>query len=358
VTLLEAKLYPHHKVCGEFLSPECAVLLDELDFTTKLRALQPVMIETVCISAGKAVWESPLPGRALGVSRYRLDSSLAAHARESGVDLRDATTVTAVRGDLEAGFQLDMRLVSGKGQVRARTVIGAYGKRAILDRSLNRAFLRQNQPFVGLKRHFYGRRLPGRIELHGFTGGYCGMSEIEDGKTNICLLVRESVFRQAGNGSITSFVEWMQVQNPRLGRWLAAARPAMPHWLSISQVPFVDKQVVESDILMTGDAAGLIAPLAGDGMAMAIQGGKLAAEHVTEFLSGQRNADELRMGYAADWQREFSARLRLGRALQTIMMKPGWLAVGLRLTRNAPFLGQYLMTHTRDTRPASMRRIL
>ena len=36
VVLCEAKSYPHHKVCGEFLSPECTRLLDSLGLTTAM----------------------------------------------------------------------------------------------------------------------------------------------------------------------------------------------------------------------------------------------------------------------------------------------------------------------------------
>src|SRR5437016_633084 len=70
VVLFEAKAYPHAKLCGEFLSPECAGLLDDLGLTPALRALKPASIEIACLSAPDgAAWETRLPGIALGLTR-------------------------------------------------------------------------------------------------------------------------------------------------------------------------------------------------------------------------------------------------------------------------------------------------
>src|SRR5216684_5333474 len=77
VVLLEARAYPHDKLCGEFLSPECAGLLDQLGLTPALRALAPVSIDTVRLTAPNgATWESRLPGTAWGLTRRALDQSL------------------------------------------------------------------------------------------------------------------------------------------------------------------------------------------------------------------------------------------------------------------------------------------
>jgi flavin-dependent dehydrogenase len=362
VMVAEAKTYPHDKLCGEFLSPECAGLLAGLGLAESLRALQPAPIDTACLTAPDGTaWETRLPGTAWGLTRRALDEALAARARAAGAEVRTGCTVTAVEGSLEAGYTLRTRATGGQAStLRARAVIGAHGKRGLLDAALGRRFLRRSQPFVALKAHFRGPALPGRIELHGFPGGYCGLSEFEPragerGRAaNVCLLVRAEVFA-AGAGSaagperVGAFVRWMRAQNPRLEAWLARAEP-LGRWLSIAQVPFADKQPVEGGVLMAGDAAGLITPLAGDGIAMALRAGPLAAEHVSAFLNGDVTAEAARRGYAGAWRREFGPRLRLARALQGWMLRPAWLGLGLRLLKAAPRLGTYLVVHTRDSR--------
>lgn len=355
VALFEAKTYPHDKLCGEFLSPECTILLDRLGVGEALRASGPIAIENVRFSAPDgATWHASLPGVAWGLSRKTLDATLAKRARAVGVAVHEATTVRAVTGNLRNGFELDMRsagvaqaAASGKDSVtHARLVIAAHGKRSNLDRALKRRFVDQHQPFVALKSHFAGPALPARIELHGFRGGYCGFSECEGGVANVCLLAHESVFKQAEG--IDAFVRWMCAQNTRLADWLSHATQIDTRWISIAQVPFVDKRVVVDDVWMAGDAAGLIAPLAGDGIAMALHGGQLAALHAAAFLLGHLSEVESTRRYEHAWRREFGARMRLGRMLQRLMLRPRWLSFSLRMLAAAPPLGRYLIEHTRD----------
>jgi flavin-dependent dehydrogenase len=164
---------------------------------------------------------------------------------------------------------------------------------------------------------------------------------------NVCLLAHESIF--ARNNAIETFITWMQSVNPCLGRRLSPAQPTGDHWHSIAQVSFARKEIVVSDVLMTGDAAGLIVPLAGDGIAMALQSGRLAASHSANFLAGEYVAAELRQRYSSDWRRQCDARLRLGGALQSVMLRPRLLSLGLRLLSAAPSVADYLVRHTRDT---------
>ncbi len=363
VLLCEAGAYPRDKLCGEFLSPECVPLLDALGGGPALRALGPELITTAAITGPRGLaWQTRLPAPAWGLTRRALDAALAAQAQTAGVEVWTGTTVTAISGDLASGFRVSLRGPAAPkelGQaaaVGARFVLAAHGKRAALDRALNRRFLTQPQPFVALKRHFRGPPLPGRIELHTFPGGYCGLSALEQaagaGAANVCFLTHTSAWQPlaAGPDSSERFIAWMRAQSPTLGAWLAEATPLGERWLSIAQVPFSPKPPVEGEVLMAGDAAGLIAPLAGDGIAMALRGGQLAAAHITAGLRGQP-PQQLRAAYARAWQREFGSRLRVGRFAQAFLLRPRWLALGLRLLQAVPALGTYLVTHTRDLRP-------
>lgn len=340
ITLLEARSYPHHKVCGEFLSPECNVLLRKLGV---LDTLPVQFIDTAEITAPDGTsWTTRFPADALGISRYTLDMRLAERAEQSGAEVREKTPVNGITGSLNDGFCV----TTPDGELEASVVLAAHGKRSNLDRALHRHFMDQPQPFVALKNHFWGPPLPRRIELHVFPGGYCGMSEVEDGMTNICLLAREATFQQhSGSPKIETFIEWMKGQNPRLGQWLNKAEQIHENWLSIAQIPFIRKSVVHNDILMAGDSAGLITPLAGNGMAMALQGAELASHYIDRFLSGDAGAID---AYNRHWHRSFGARLRMGRFLQNFMLRPAILSPGLKLINWFPPLGQFFVNQTRD----------
>lgn len=355
VLLLEAGEYPRAKVCGEFLSPEALALFEASGFLPRLHALKPESIRTVCITAPDgAAWRTTFPAAGVGVSRYALDAALADYAASLGVTVQTKTRVTGITGDLYGGFRVSVRGHAAQAY-RAATVIAAHGRRSNLDRALNRAFLRHSQPYLGLKRHFVGKPLPNHLDLHVFPGGYCGMSHIEGGAMNVCLLTREDAFKHAG-GTVESFVAWMSGANPALGAWLADAEPLYPDWLSIAQVPFMNKTTLEGDILLAGDAAGMIAPLAGDGMAMALHSGSMAAGAIDKLLTRQIDAQTMKRDYAEQWRKAFAARLRLGRTLQSIMLRPALLSPGLRILNVLPALGDVLVAQTRDLHLAQESR--
>lgn len=346
VVLLEAKTYPHHKVCGEFISPEALPLLAGWGVLSTLEGHGPATIRRVRLTAaGGSDWCAPLPGPALSISRHAFDAALAARAQALGADLREANQVVNLSGSLDEGFVLDVRAGSRRVALQARLVIAAHGKRSAIDRVLARSFMARPQPFMALKAHFHGPPLGDEIDLHGFAGGYCGVSDIEDGKANVCLLVDQGVFGRCAGPP--AFIAWLARQNPALGAWLARAEPVGGEWQSIAQVSFETKEPVAHDIVMVGDAAGLIAPLAGDGMAMALSSGQLAGRWAGRFLEGQFTPDALRQGYMRDWRHEFGPRLRLGRALQPLMLRPRVLGPALRLLAAAPPLGRYLIRRTR-----------
>ena len=352
VALYEAKAYPHDKVCGEFLSPESEHFLNRLGVLPAIERQQPTRLRRARVVAPSGnAWSGAFRGTGLGLSRHALDATLAEQARRAGVALYERSPVSDVRGDLDDGFLVRARTADGVHEVPARAVVGAYGKRGSLDRTLDRDSRQVRTPFVGLKAHFIGPTPGDCVDLYTFPGGYCGLSEVEGRRVNACLLVRQDVFqREAGQpADVERFVAWMARQNPQLGDWLDHARRTSPEWLSISQVSFAAKRAVERDVLMAGDTAGLIAPLAGDGMSMALHGGLLAADWLTRYLCAEVDAAAVRAGYAADWRRAFAGRLRLGRLLQSVLLRPRLLEAGLTVLNAVPALGDYFVTHTRDT---------
>jgi len=366
VGLIEAGTYPRPKVCGEFLSPECVAIFAKMGFLDILHQLHPVTIRTVRLTTPRSgEWQGAFAAPALSLSRYALDQALVNYATACGVIVTTGTRVTAIDGGFAEGFTLQTQAATGRAEVRAASVIAAYGKLSALDRVLERDFFAQSpldkvpildkgrQPYIGLKQHFRGTPLPEHIDLHVFRGGYCGVSQVEAGRTNVCLMVEQAVFQEVTAGAphaVPRFVEWMSADNPQLGAWLADATPLYADWLSIGQVTLAAKTPLEGDILCVGDAAGMVAPLAGDGMAMALHSGMIAAARLHDYITQKTDAAVTKRLYTEDWRHTFAARLRLGRTLQTLMLHPSLLTPGLRLMRALPGVGNWLITHTRDMR--------
>ena len=99
--------------------------------------------------------------------------------------------------------------------------------------------------------------------------------------------------------------------------------------------------------LCIGDAAAMIAPLAGDGMAMALRSASLAAPLVARRVAGELDEPALLAAYRLAWRREFRRRLRVARVLDVILMRHRLAAAGLGLVRRAPGVGGLLIRTTR-----------
>ena len=83
--LVDRHRFPRHKVCGEFLSPEVRQTLDAAGLLDRVTALRPARVERArLISADGGYVDIPLPGIAMGLSRFRLDEALHEAAAAAG----------------------------------------------------------------------------------------------------------------------------------------------------------------------------------------------------------------------------------------------------------------------------------
>src|SRR5690606_10660310 len=106
--------------------------------------------------------------------------------------------------------------------------------------------------------------------------------------------------------------------------------------LVIAQVSFMPREQVVRHTLLLGDAAGLIAPLCGNGMSMALTGSLLAVGRMTSFLEGRSDRSSMEYGYARAWQDTFSRRLTAGRLIQGLFRHPWATNLAVRGLKYAP----------------------
>lgn len=313
VTVIEKHPYPRHKVCGEYISNEVLPYLQWLDADPGV--LSPALIERVCIStvAGRKV-ETRLPLGGFGISRFALDAFLMEKAVNNGVQLLQ-DTVTNV-SFVNEQFAIE---TAANGTLFAAHAIGAYGKRAALDQQLNRDFWEKKSPWLAVKAHYQADFPEGLVALHNFRGGYCGVSKVEKNIVNICYLASYEVFKHYRN--IDEHRREVLYENKFLKEIFTNSEPLFERPLTISQVSFSEKKKVEQHILMTGDTAGLIHPLCGNGMAMAISSAQLAAQQI---LDGQPRL-ALEKAYTRKWNQQFAKRMKAGSLLSTIFTHP-WLS--------------------------------
>jgi flavin-dependent dehydrogenase len=342
VLLLEKQRYPAHKLCGEFLSVEVQDLFERLGVREEVLAAgaHPMTEVSITTHTGNC-FESALPGTALGLSRYALDRLLAHAVQVAGATVRDGVWVRNVEGSLGDGFTV----ATAEEHWTARFVLGAFGKRSLLDRSLERPFLDLRSPFVAFKAHFEGPDLGEVIELHSFPGGYCGLSHVERRMINACWIAHEDTLKTSG--SPDAMIDQTLRQNATLARRFDTMSRISNSFLAVSQVQFHPKGAWAGDVCMIGDTAGMIAPMCGDGMAMALRSAEMAVPLVVSYLDGGESAATLKQQHEAAWRSEFGTRMRLGRWLHHAYCRPALARVGVEACRRMPPLGRWLIRKTR-----------
>ncbi len=110
----------------------------------------------------------------------------------------------------------------------------------------------------------------------------------------------------------------------------------------INEINFEPKKPVEDHILMAGDSAGLITPLCGNGMAIAIHSGKMAAEAI---ITG-KSRKEIESIYENSWRKEFETRLRVGRIVQNLFGVKNASVLTRKLIQNIPFFAKQIIKNT------------
>jgi len=316
VTLIEKKSYPFHRVCGEYISNEVKPYLErEGLYPTHLSPTEIKRFWLTSVNGRKA--EIPLKMGAFGVSRYELDFFLYQKASELGVEFILNDTVSGV-SYIDDKFEIST--LSGK-QLLVKYVIGSFGKRSILDKKMNRNFIQKKSPFLGVKYHVKTDFPEDVIALHNFTDGYCGISKVEDGKYNLCYLSHQkNIKAHAGIAQMEEAILW---QNPHLKRIFQESEFLWDKPEVINEISFERKLPVENHVLMVGDAAGLITPLCGNGMAMAIHGAKVLTDILIE--AKLKNRTEIERLYQSTWVKMFQNRLMIGKKVQNLFGSP-WLS--------------------------------
>jgi flavin-dependent dehydrogenase len=319
VVLVEKEAGPHDKVCGEFLSYEAVASLRRLGLDPL--ALGAATVDRLAVSVGARRMETALPFTALSLSRRVLDEALLARAVDVGVDVRRGVRVTS----LEPGWTA--RTESG-GALSADTVLLATGKHDL--RGWKRPPGRQPD-LIGFKTHLtLARLLPRTVELRLFPGGYAGLEPVEDGRANLCLVVRRS-----------SFGGWEALWAALAASWpaLAGAVPESPKPLAIAAIPYGHVQTRSNGLWRLGDQAAVIPSFAGEGMAIALHSAELAARMM---LAGD-SADSFQRTLA----RHVRAQVAGATAMSQLLVRPAAQGVIGAALSAAPGLARLVAKRTR-----------
>ena len=361
VRVFDRARFPRHKLCGDTLNPGAiAVLQRHADVSPLIRDSLPIHGMLVTGPGGARVrgeYGIGVTGRSVTrkvLDRWLLDRAIEAGAGvEEEVVIRDvATSDGRINGLVTAGR-------NGRSLTHpARLVIAADGRRSAI--ALGRGLSRQpQQP----RRWAIGTYFTDVIgvsslgEMHVRRGHYIGVSPVPGGLTNACVVVPHSpsrgrfgVVNDRGDlplsqpaAALDRYLRSDPELSPRFARARAVAPPVMLGPMAVDA-----SAAGEPGLLLTGDAAGFIDPMTGDGLHFAVRGSELAAAIVQEVFAGSLPIERAHLVLADRRRTAFQAKWRFNRTMRSLVASPAAVAASAVAARLLPAVLQRMINYAGD----------
>ena len=339
VIVFEKKSYPFHKVCGEYISNEAKPFLARMGlYPARFHPTHLKKFQLTSTNGKSAAITLGMGG--FGISRHTFDQFLYEKAKDAGATFHLDTSVTMIEKS-DNHFEVKTR----DKTFQAKLVICSHGKRAKLDANLSREFIKEKSPYVAVKYHIKTDFPCDTIALHNFLDGYCGISKIENETFNLCYLSHRDNLRD--HKKIDQMEQEVLFNNPFIRNIFENSDFLFDEPLVINEVSFSKKEPVENGIFMSGDSAGTITPLCGNGMAIAIHSAKILSEYIiSHWKSTGPDLEMISMLYANEWSKLFSTRLWAGRKIQMLFGSEMASNIGVSLAKVKPIAKRLIaLTH-------------
>jgi flavin-dependent dehydrogenase len=313
--IIEAGSFPSHKICGEFFSNECLPQLKEWQIPMTSKITQARFV------SGKKEMEFTLPVAAESCSRYSFDAMLLDRAKRKGAKILTETSVKSFENESEIYV---LHLSDGQ-KISARHLMIGTGR---IPQLIQKA---PDMKYMGFKAHFENINIHDCVEMHLFSGGYFGISSVDAKTVNVACLVKKEYVNHP-----EEFINNLLQQNERFSN----ARMVFPKWLTGQLPEFgIRKNTDLRNVFWIGDAAGSIPPICGEGLAIGITSGCMAAD----YLLG-----EGAIAFRKAWNERYHHRFIMAKWIHKIMMTQYLNSLAVEACRIFPKLPVFFWGQTRE----------
>ncbi|MEE6287447.1 geranylgeranyl reductase family protein [Georgenia sp. MJ173] len=369
VLLLEKATFPRDKVCGDGLTPRAVAEMIRMGVPTPESDgwIRNWGLRTY--GGGHRIeipWPelAEMPSYGLARSRMNLDETLARHAVASGARLVEGTAVTGPIRHERSGRILGVtaREVDAAGKrtgversYRARIVVDAGGVSARLATTMGIEKNDSRPMGVAIRTYFTTPRhddpmMESHLELwDGEPGksnlqpGYGWIFALGDGTANVGLGSLSSTAKPTKLDYKGLFAQWMRNAPPeweftpenQIGKLRSAALP----------MAFNRKPHYTQGLLLVGDSGGMVSPFNGEGIAYAMQSGRIAADVVSQALARTTpfSMEKTLVTYPKILSSELGGYFTLGQGFARIIERPEIMRACVKYGLPRPVLMRFVM---------------
>lgn len=336
VLLLDKAAFPRDKTCGDGLTPRAVAMLEEMQLLDELSTAGQTIRQFEVIAPNRRATSAPIPsrvgrsGQALVIPRFKLDERLLQRAVDSGADFRPGVHALHVTGD---GRSAKVRIEHNGRQEDYEAPLAVVAVGANM-RLLRESRILEHAPETMLAGRAYFENLRGLSDAWQlrFDGvplpGYGWIFPISADAANI----GAGFFRRRAGGATDAFRGF--IANPALRPLLAGARQVGPMKSYPLRADFTTSKTHAPNVLLVGEAAGLVNPLTGEGIDYALESGRIAAQHAAAMLAQSDFSEARRNAYDADLRTHFQSLFEFCIFVRDHLCDKAWLLNALVVIAN------------------------
>lgn len=320
--IIEANIIGLHKVCGEFFSAEAVPFLNEWNCPL-------ILIDKTNFYTTNSKFSFKMPKPSGSIDHSLCELILEERAARNGTEIFRNTKVINIIPALTESDLHTIELSNG-AVMQTNNLIVATGRIPSLNK--NTKFIPK---YFGIKAHFKNINISNELHMFLIKNAYMGVSFVDNKTVNVCCLAKKTAVEKFDSPQefITNFIK----QFPQLNCLNKSNQ--LYNWITVQVPEFGKKQVPDwPNCYFIGDAAATIFPASGNGLAMSITSGVMAAKDIISNLKT----------YKKDWNLRYLSRLKYAKFLNYLFMHPAFATLSFKIAKLFPFLFRIFFKLTRD----------
>jgi flavin-dependent dehydrogenase len=345
VALLERSRFPRTKVCGEYLSPGAIAALRDLRCADAVLSGAHRLRRVSLAAFGSDPVLLTLPGDgALSLSRATLDNALRDAALSCGArEVHGAFLHAVDEGEM---LRVAFRDADGADRSsRVRVLIGADGAWSTVAARCGLAGAQRRGGRWAVGGHLRGAssHSDDTLEMCIGAGGYYARNPLGDEITNAMLVMPRPV---AGDDAADAIVDELSAGRLRF----EASR--LEKRVAVGPLRYESARLVAGRVMLTGDAAGMLDPFVGQGVAIALESSSAGADAALALLAGQR-ASHVAHALGRARRELVLPRRILAAAVDMVIRTPLMRARAARSVRRDPAVAETVLAAIAGAAPAA-----